>query len=96
MVPGLSVDEKTVSRLIQFSEMTPSAISVQELINHGKRGAVEESFTFLQKELPVRLANMIMELQYMPNRLVVQPLFQKIVRQYLTSFKAGHRNFYFV
>ena len=47
----------------------------------------EESYKFITNEIPIRLANMIMELQLLPKVLFIQPLFQEILFQHIQSFK---------
>ena len=44
---------------------TPASISIKHLLDHGQNSNTHKSFLFLKKELPTRLANMIMELQVM-------------------------------
>ena len=41
----------------------PAAISIKHLLDHGKSANQLGSYMFLKKEIPTRLANMIMELQ---------------------------------
>ena len=42
---------------------------------------------FLKKEIPTRLANMIMELRLLPEALLCQQECQEILTDYITSFK---------
>jgi hypothetical protein len=45
---------------------TPAPISIKHLLDHGKASDTRGSFLFLRKEIPTRLANMIMELKLLP------------------------------
>ena len=45
------------------------------------------SFHFLKKEIPTRLANMIMELKLLPNDLMTQRECSEILSDYISSFK---------
>ena len=41
----------------------------------------------MKRELPIRLANTIMELNYLPLVITKQKMFQDVLQQYLQSFK---------
>ena len=45
------------------------------------------SFHFLKKEIPTRLANMIMELKLLPPDLMTQRECSEILSDYISSFK---------
>ena len=45
------------------------------------------SFHFLKKEIPTRLANMIMELKLLPHDLMSQRECTEILSDYISSFK---------
>jgi len=74
-------------KLKTYSAMTPTSLSISELLEHGRRKCKKESFQFLRMCLPIRLANMIMELQFLPYELSKQPQFQEILQSYFQSFK---------
>jgi len=57
------------------------------LLDHGRSAGTEDSFLFLRKEIPTRLANMIMELKLLPNSLMEQRECQQIYHDYIRSFK---------
>ena len=51
------------------------------------------SFHFLKKEIPTRLANMIMELKLLPHDLMSQRECTEILSDYISSFKYLHCKF---
>jgi len=81
------LDRSTIYHLDQFSAKSPTPISIKKLVEESSHTTQKESFKFITNEIPIRLANMIMELKLMPNALSVQPQFQEILLQYIQSFK---------
>ena len=65
----------------------PAAVSITGFLEHGRDHDQTDSFTFLKKEIPTRLANMIMELRLLPEALLCQQECQEILTDYITSFK---------
>uniref|UniRef100_A0ABI7WBF8 Protein-serine/threonine kinase n=1 Tax=Felis catus TaxID=9685 RepID=A0ABI7WBF8_FELCA len=54
-----------------FSRYSPSPLSMKQLLDFGSENACERtSFAFLRQELPVRLANILKEIDILPDRLV--------------------------
>ena len=69
------------------SRYSPAPISIQHLLDHGKPSDACGSFLFLRKEIPTRLANMIMELKLLPADLMQQRECNQILNDYITSFR---------
>ena len=65
----------------------PAAISIKHLLEHGKSSNQMGSYLFLKKEIPTRLANMIMELQLLPEDLKKQNECSQILNDYVSSFR---------
>jgi len=84
---GKMLDTNAVYKLDHYSKMNPTAISIKHLMDHGKQSSAAASFQFLRKEIPVRQANMIMELQHVSGEIKCQAEYQQIWQQYLQSFK---------
>ena len=87
-----------------YSKFSPTSVTLSHFLDHSSGGGtVEDSFLFLRREIPVRLANMMMELevswilyphvkslclaQELPAELLNQPACQEILAQYGQSFK---------
>ena len=47
-----------------YSKFSPTSVTLSHFLDHSSGGGtVEDSFLFLRREIPVRLANMMMELE---------------------------------
>ena len=57
------------------------------MLDSGKSHDQTDSYLFLKKEIPTRLANMIMELKLLPEDLLKQKECAEILDDYITSFK---------
>ncbi|CAB1424241.1 unnamed protein product [Pleuronectes platessa] len=57
-----------------FSKFSPSPLSMKQFLDFGSTNACERtSFVFLRQELPVRLCNIMKEINLLPNRLLATP-----------------------
>jgi len=81
------LDANTLYQLDKYSRYTPAPISIKHLLDHGKASDTRGSFLFLKKEIPTRLANMIMELKLLPVDLRKQRECNQILNEYITSFR---------
>ena len=68
---GSGTEEQTrfLAALEKYSIYQPTPVSIQHFINFAKNACAESSFAFLKHELPVRLANIMKELQLLPKQL---------------------------
>jgi len=83
-----SLDTDQLRKLEFYSKFTPTSVSLSHFMDHQvSGGGVEQSFLFLRREIPVRLANIMMELELLPSELLAQPACQQIIHQYSNSFK---------
>jgi hypothetical protein len=53
----------------------------------GRKASDKDSFVFLRKELPVRLANMMQEMQLLPENLLRMPSVSLVQSWYERSFE---------
>eukprot|EP00088_Acartia_fossae_P012458 TRINITY_DN16423_c0_g1_i2.p1 TRINITY_DN16423_c0_g1~~TRINITY_DN16423_c0_g1_i2.p1 ORF type:complete len:452 (-),score=78.00 TRINITY_DN16423_c0_g1_i2:1181-2536(-) len=81
------LDRETLHNLDVYSRYNPAPISIKHLLEHGRSAGTADSFLFLRKEIPTRLANMIMELRLLPSSLMEQRECQEIYQDYIRSFK---------
>ncbi|CAF97994.1 unnamed protein product [Tetraodon nigroviridis] len=57
-----------------YSKFSPSPLSIKQFLDFGRENACEKtSYMFLRKELPVRLANTMKEVNLLPDKLLGQP-----------------------
>ncbi|XP_007465131.1 PREDICTED: [Pyruvate dehydrogenase (acetyl-transferring)] kinase isozyme 2, mitochondrial isoform X2 [Lipotes vexillifer] len=69
-----------------FSKFSPSPLSIKQFLDFGSSNACEKtSFTFLRQELPVRLANIMKEINLLPDRVLSTPSVQLVQSWYVQS-----------
>ncbi|KAK6483128.1 pyruvate dehydrogenase (acetyl-transferring) kinase isozyme 1 [Huso huso] len=71
-----------------YSRFSPSPLSMKQFLDFGSENACERtSFVFLRQELPVRLANIMKEINLLPDNLLKTPSVQLVQSWYLQSLK---------
>ncbi|CAG2224764.1 unnamed protein product [Mytilus edulis] len=77
-----------VARMVDvYSHYCPQPLSMQRFIDFGtKTGTEQSSFEFLRRELPVRLANIMMEMNQLPEPLLNVPSVTMVSNWYKKSF----------
>ncbi|KAJ0058516.1 hypothetical protein NL108_016376 [Boleophthalmus pectinirostris] len=66
-----------------FSKFSPSPLSMKQFLDFGSTNACERtSFAFLRQELPVRLSNIMKEINLLPERLLTTPSVQLVHQWY--------------
>jgi len=87
-------DADLLSKLLEYSYIHPRPLSIEEMIECG--GGVEapdaawneeEGFRFLKKELAVRIAHLIMELQNLPKDMRTEESCGETITKYCTTFQ---------
>uniref|UniRef100_A0A671TWU0 Protein-serine/threonine kinase n=1 Tax=Sparus aurata TaxID=8175 RepID=A0A671TWU0_SPAAU len=69
-----------------FSKFSPSPLSMKQFLDFGSINACERtSFVFLRQELPVRLSNIMKEINLLPDRLLATPSVQLVQSWYIQS-----------
>uniref|UniRef100_A0AAY5EAN4 Protein-serine/threonine kinase n=1 Tax=Electrophorus electricus TaxID=8005 RepID=A0AAY5EAN4_ELEEL len=70
----------------RFSKFSPSPLSMKQFIDFGSANACEKTaFKFLRQELPVRLANIMKEIDFLPDKLISTPSVQLLHSWYAQS-----------
>lgn len=70
----------------RFSKFSPSPLSMKQFIDFGSANACEKtSFVFLRQEFPVRLANIMKEIDFLPDKLLSTPSLQLLQSWYAQS-----------
>nr|XP_015213403.1 PREDICTED: pyruvate dehydrogenase kinase, isozyme 4 isoform X3 [Lepisosteus oculatus] len=71
----------------RFCKYSPSPLSMKQFLDFGSSNACEKtSFVFLRQELPVRLANIMKEIDFLPDKLLSTPSLQLLTSWYAQSF----------
>ncbi|XP_059365600.1 pyruvate dehydrogenase (acetyl-transferring) kinase isozyme 2, mitochondrial-like isoform X1 [Carassius carassius] len=70
----------------RFSKYSPTPLSMKQFIDFGSANACEKtSFMFLRQELPVRLANIMKEIDFLPDKLLSTPSLKLLQSWYAQS-----------
>ena len=67
------LDLKSLKMLETYSTYNPVPLSIKDFMNFGRTATEEESFNFLRKEYPVRLSNIMKEINLLPANLLEMP-----------------------
>ena len=67
------LDIKSMERLDTISHYNPSPLTLSQLVQFGQTATQADSFHFLKKEVPVRLANIMKEINLLPSSLLTMP-----------------------
>ncbi|XP_069617636.1 pyruvate dehydrogenase kinase, isozyme 3 [Ranitomeya imitator] len=80
--------KSTVPNQIEYySKFSPSPLSIKQFLDFGRNNACEKtSYLFLRKELPVRLANTLKEVNLLPENLLQRPSVKLVRSWYMQSF----------
>ncbi|XP_030065993.1 pyruvate dehydrogenase (acetyl-transferring) kinase isozyme 1, mitochondrial isoform X1 [Microcaecilia unicolor] len=71
-----------------YSRFSPSPLSMKQFLDFGSVNACERtSFMFLRQELPVRLANIMKEINLLPDNLLKTPSVQLVQSWYVQSLQ---------
>uniref|UniRef100_A0AAY4E8P3 Protein-serine/threonine kinase n=1 Tax=Denticeps clupeoides TaxID=299321 RepID=A0AAY4E8P3_9TELE len=71
-----------------YSRFSPSPMSIKQFLDFGRENACEKtSYVFLRKELAVRLANTMREINLLPDNLLGQPSVKLVQTWYSQSFE---------
>ena len=81
------LNSETMVKMDQYSRYAPAPISIKNLLEHGQNSTSLDSFLFMRKEIPTRLANMIMEIKLLPQDLLKQRECAEILNDYIISFR---------
>ena len=90
------LDLKSMKMLDHYSQFNPSPLTIKQFIEFGQTATEEESFTFLRKEIPVRLSNIMKEINLLPGNLlqmpstrIIQAMIQEQTQHYLLNIITG-------
>ena len=72
------LDIKSLKILDNYAQFNPVPLSVEQFLQFGKGALESESYHFLKKELPVRFANIMKEINLLPAALLQMPSVQDL------------------
>ncbi len=67
------LDLKAMKAMDSYSHFNPSPLSLKELVNFGQKATEDESFQYIRREVPLRLANIMKEINCLPSTLLQMP-----------------------
>ena len=82
------LDMKSLKQLDNYSSFNPSPLTIQNFIDFGRNETEQRSFTFLRQEIPVRLSNIMKEINLLPGNLLHMPsvVILQVNDSFLSSF----------
>lgn len=80
------LDIKSLRLLDTFAQYNPSPLSIQQFVDFGRNATEAESFNFLRKEIPIRLSNIMKEINLLPSTLLQMPSVMLLQEWYAQSF----------
>ncbi|XP_036422271.1 pyruvate dehydrogenase (acetyl-transferring) kinase isozyme 1, mitochondrial isoform X2 [Colossoma macropomum] len=83
------MNSASIGKLVdQYSRFSPSPLSMKQFLDFGSENACEKtSFMFLRQELPVRLANIMKEINLLPDNLLRTPSVRLVQSWYIQSLQ---------
>jgi len=76
-----------LNKLEHYSQFHPSSLTIQQFLDFGRHGTAKSSFLFLKNELLVRLANIMQEIQLLPEKLLHTVSAKQVADWYRQSFE---------
>ena len=88
-MPGRTViSDQALASIEKYAAYHPTTLTLKNFVEFGtKNASAKNSFLFLRKELPVRLANIMKEIHLLPDQLLTMPSVQLVEGWYLQSFQ---------
>jgi len=81
------MNESSVKKLELYSKFNPSPVSILQFLEFGRSTNTDHSYLFMRKEIPVRLANIMKELELLPDELQQQQNCSLTQDLYVQSFQ---------
>ena len=67
------LDIKSIKKMDAIAQYNPSPLTLQQFVDFGKTASESDSYVFLKREVPVRLANIMKEINLLPSSLLQMP-----------------------
>ena len=67
------LDIKSMKILDNYAQFNPSPLTMQQMLEFGRAATEEDSYQFLKREIPVRLSNIMKEVNLLPSSLLQMP-----------------------
>jgi len=87
MAPLKVVSGAISAALTRYTNFQPSPLTLEKLLHFGRHATEGQSYDFLRKELPVRFANILSEIQHLPEPISSVPSIQTVHGWYAETFE---------
>ena len=67
------LDIKSMKLLDNYAQFNPSPLTMKQMLEFGQTATEDESYQFLKREIPVRLSNIMKEVNLLPSSLLHMP-----------------------
>jgi len=81
------LDIKSLKLLDNYAQFNPSPLSMKQMLEFGRNATEVESYQFLRREIPVRLSNIMKEINLLPSSLLQMPSCLLLQEWYAQSFR---------
>ena len=81
------VDDQLWQHVMKYSKYRPSPLSMSSFIHHGENSSREISYNFLKREVPTRLAGLLLEFNLLPEPLQRQSDVEAVRDDLLLTFQ---------
>merc|ERR1719461_298848 len=81
------LDIKSLKLLDNYAQFNPSPLSMKQMLEFGRTATEVESYQFLRREIPVRLSNIMKEINLLPSSLLQMPSCLLLQEWYAQSFR---------
>ena len=92
------LDLKSMKILDNYAQFNPSPLTMQQMLEFGQTATELESYQFLKREVPVRLSNIMKEVNLLPSSLLQMPsiiLLQVHKLSRILAFNCRNNSLYF-
>ena len=88
------LDIKSLKLLDNYAQFNPSPLSMKQMLEFGRNATEVESYQFLRREIPVRLSNIMKEINLLPSSLLQMPscLLLQVTKHTNRKYKFGNVN----
>eukprot|EP00092_Neocalanus_flemingeri_P017271 GFUD01018675.1.p1 GENE.GFUD01018675.1~~GFUD01018675.1.p1 ORF type:complete len:446 (+),score=97.86 GFUD01018675.1:46-1383(+) len=82
-----AIEPSVWSTVVKYSKYRPIPLSIENFLHHGEEATPRVSYNFLRREIPTRLAGLLLEFSFLPPLLQKQTAFQAVRDEHLETFQ---------
>ena len=81
------VESSAWSKVLEYSKYRPYPLSIENFLQHGQNSTPKVSYKFMKREVPTRLAGLLLEFNLLPSFLQKQAAIQVVRDGHLETFQ---------